>query len=282
MNIKTIHTQKALSPTQISLADYVINPYRGCEFGCVYCYSQENKNTKVSFFDTVGVKINIAEVLEKELRYTKPDRVLLGSTTECFQYQESNFRLTQQVLTILTQYQVAYTILTKSHLIAEQLPLIAQGKRNKIYFTFNCANSNTIRALERKSPDLTHRRTVIKKILDHGIDLRVHIGPYIPYLSDIDEIMELLPRAIKEIGIEVYHHSMGNFNDFLASVCSMDTASVTKIKDVYQNEKNYLKFTRDLKQRLLQIKEKNGINIFYIVPEYNTFYTSGIDYAQSL
>ena len=85
MQIKLIRTQKVLSLTQISLADYAINPYRGCSFGCLYCYSRENKNIKKeAFFTRLDAKINAPEVLERELKYKRPKRVLLGSTTECF------------------------------------------------------------------------------------------------------------------------------------------------------------------------------------------------------
>ena len=73
MQIKLIQTQKALSPTQIKLADYVINPYRGCEFGCLYCYANENKNIREGSGRILSVKINYPEILEKELRLKKPN-----------------------------------------------------------------------------------------------------------------------------------------------------------------------------------------------------------------
>ena len=282
MQIKTIHTQKALSPTQISLADYVINPYRGCEFGCVYCYSRENKNTHESFSETIGVKVNIAQVLERELHYTRPNRVLLGSTTECFQYQENNFKLSQQVLTTLGHYNVPYTILTKSHLIRSHLPLIAQSGQNKVYFTFNCAKDKVIRTLERSSPDIASRIATLEDILARGIQLRVHIGPYVPYLSDIDQIVKLLPSGVKEIDVEVYQHSMGNFEAFLACICRVDRSCAAAVREVYQCERNYLAFTGALKNKLLQIKKDRELNIFYIVPGYNSFYSPEIDYTHSL
>jgi len=187
MEIKLIKTQKVLSTTQIALADYVINPYRGCEFGCLYCYSQENKNIKnTGFFETLGVKINAPEVLERELCYKKPRRVLLGSTTECFQYQELKYRLMDKILKLLNSYNIPYTILSKSHLVGGYLPVIAENKENKIYFTFNCASDDTIKLLEKNTPNIQQRLEALKEILAKNIALRVHIGPFIPYLCSLE------------------------------------------------------------------------------------------------
>ena len=105
MEIKIIETKKTLSETQITLADYAINPYRGCEFGCIYCYSQSNKNIdSQDFFEKIGIKLNSPDNLRRELQYKKPNRVVLGSTTECFQYQEAKHNLTGQILSILNEF----------------------------------------------------------------------------------------------------------------------------------------------------------------------------------
>ena len=131
METKLIQTQRVLSPTQIALADCVINPYRGCSFGCSYCYSQENKNIKLSGLMTVGVKINADSILEKELKYKKPKRVLLGSTTECFQNLELEYKVSERILELLNSRNIPYTILTKSDLIRHYLNLVSGNKENK-------------------------------------------------------------------------------------------------------------------------------------------------------
>jgi DNA repair photolyase len=285
MEIKIINTQKVLSPTQISLADYVINPYRGCEFGCLYCYSQENKNIKDNgFFETLGVKINAPELLERELRYKKPKRVLFGSTTECFQYQELKYRLMDKILKLLNSYNIAYTILTKSHLIKEYLPLIAQNQENKIYFTFNCAADNTAKLLEKKSPNIQQRLLTLEKILAKNIALRIHIGPFIPYLSSLEEILKKLPKDIKEIDIELYHQQMGNFAEILKTVDgNISKELADKLAAIYKNEENYLKFAEGLKQEVMKWKEKfSNAKFFYIVPDFNKFYSPQINYDKVL
>ncbi len=284
MEISLITTQKVLSPTQIGLADFVINPYRGCEFGCLYCYSQENKNIQGGdFFKSLGVKINSPQILEKELKYKKPKRVLLGSTTECFQYAESKYKLTEKILALLNANNIPYTILTKSHLIAECLELIAANKQNKIYFTLNAACDSLIKVFEERSPNLEQRIKAVKKIISFYIPLRIHAGPFIPYVSSLTEIIDILPKGIKEIDIELYHYKMGNFYAMLKAIESnLGKKLKDKILTVYKDEKGYRQFAEKLKGKIDTLKNKHDIAFYYIVPEFNTFYSSKIDYHDPL
>lgn len=281
MEIKTVNTQKVLSPTQISLADYVINPYKGCEFGCLYCYAQENKNIdKNNFFDSLAVKINAPQILEKELRYKKPKRVLLGSTTECFPAQELNFKVTGKILEILNSKQIPYTILAKSHLIANYLELISKNPGNKIFFTFNFQSDELIRLFEKKSPVLKQRLQTIRKIIAARINLRVHIGPFIPYVSDLEKILKLMPKGVKEIDIELYHHKQGNFKQIIKTVKeNLGTDLSEKLKIVYANKKNYCQFSKTLEKTVKFLEKYPVYKFYYILPGFDQFYGSTINYT---
>ena len=281
MEIKTVNTQKVLSPTQISLADYVINPYKGCEFGCLYCYAQENKNIdKNNFFDSLAVKINAPQILEKELHYKKPKRVLLGSTTECFPAQELNFKVTGKILEILNSKQTPYTILTKSHLIANYLELISKNPGNKIFFTFNFQSDELIRLFEKKSPVLKQRLQTIRKIIAARINLRVHIGPFIPYVSDLEKILKLIPKGVKEIDIELYHPKQGNFNQIIKAVReNVAEETSKKLEAVYRCEKNYREFIKNLKAKAESLNDYPNLKLYWINPAFNQFYNSQIKYT---
>ncbi|UCD15167.1 MAG: hypothetical protein JSV34_05465 [Candidatus Omnitrophota bacterium] len=284
MEIKLINTQKVLSPTQISLADYVINPYRGCEFNCLYCYGQFNKNTKGNK-KSLGIKINAPVALERELKYRKPRRILFGSTTECFQYQELTYKISENLLSILNSRKIPYTILTKSHLIKNYLPLIARNPKNKIYFTLNCSSDKTINLLEEKSPSLEERLQAIREIIKWNISLRLHIGPFIPYISSFEDIMNIAPAQIREIDVELYHHKMGNFSEILRRIKKhLNTDTAKKLIHVYLNELNYLSFAKTLEETIKSEhrKKKYKCKVFYIVPDFNEFYKSSINYETEL
>ncbi len=278
MEIKLINTQRALSPTSISLADYVINPYRGCAFACLYCYARENKNVS----STIAAKSNITTVLRKELRLKRPRRVLLGSTTECFQPAEKKLRLTQEIMEILNQYRIPFTILTKSHLIADDLELIAANPANKIYFTVNCAAQATIEALENGSSSLTERLAAIKAILAKKIALRLHCGPFIPYLCYLDKIITLLPAGINEIGIELYHRKMGNFTAVKAVAATLrDPQTAQDLDDVYTDEAHYQTFCERLRLEAIVARQKYPARFFLTIPPLNDFYAT-MDYETPL
>jgi DNA repair photolyase len=284
MKIKLIQTQKVLSPTQISLANYAINPYRGCEFSCLYCYSRANKNIKRGGpLCSLSVKINAPEILEKELRYRKPERVLLGSTTECFQCQELKFAITCRILEILNARGIPYTILTKSHLITNYLSLISQNPANKIYFTYNFSSEAIRKLLEPNSSPLSLRREAINAIAKNNIQLRVHIGPFIPYLSAIEEIVPVFARRVKEIGIELYHRKMGNFQEMLR-IIDEDTHSpqAKDIAKIYQDRKCYNSYAAKLRKEIKKISKESPLKFYFSVPDFSQYYTPDIDYEKPL
>ncbi|MFA7677570.1 MAG: radical SAM protein [Candidatus Omnitrophota bacterium] len=284
MNIVLANTQRVLSATQISLADYAINPYKGCEFGCLYCYAQENKNiSQASFFNSLTVKANAPEILKKELAYKKPKRVLLGSTTECFPSQEIHYKITGQILKILNGNRIPYTILTKSHLIAEYLPLIALNPDNKIFFTLNFSGDRLIRLFEKKSPSLDKRLVAIKKIVTAGIHLRVHIGPFIPHVSNLEEILKLVPSEVKEVDVELYHKKQGNFNEVIEKIKKNISGELAeKIKQVYKDEKSYRAFNAELLLQIKQSGKRYPFSFYHIAPDLNQFYGETINYENSL
>lgn len=284
MEIKLIKTERVLALTQINLADYVINPYRGCSFGCLYCYSQKNKNIlDPNFRNCVGVKINAPAVLEKELKKIKPKKVLLGSTTECFQEVEEKYKISKQILEVLNKEKIPYLILTKSPLIRNYLDIISLGAENEIYFTLNIASQKIIKLLEPNSLSLALRLDAIKEILSRKIKLRIHVGPFIPFVSNLKSILKLLPQNVNAVNIEIYHKKMGSF-DIITKVIEKKLGSkkAEKLTDVYLCKENYSKYTQNLKKKIIQIKRKKGIDFFYLIPEFGQYYNASLDYNNQI
>lgn len=160
IEINEVSVNRVLNLTAIDLGDYVINPYRGCEFACLYCYVRSNKvvsKRKKPWGTYVDIRKNAPDLLEKEIREKKPKTVLLGSTTECFQPVEKKFRLTKRILEILNNHEVPYIILTRSPYIVEYIPLLNQGFCKRIYFTVNNYSDTFKQAIEPKSPSFVSR-----------------------------------------------------------------------------------------------------------------------------
>jgi len=283
MKITKIKPQKLLSPTQISIADFVINPYRGCAFGCKYCYSQYSKyakKTKQPWGSFVDVKENVKNLLEWEIKLYKPKKVLIGASTESFQPAEKEFQTTKQILEVLKNRNIPFTILTRSPLIAEKeyTSFLNYHSENKVFFTFMFSNPQVKNILEPKTPPLLERAKAITKLLKYGVKIRIHIGPYIPGLEDLKSIFGLIPEGVKEVEIEFYNAKMGRLKDVINLVKLASGAKTARqIKEIYSSESKYLKFIKETKQTAEKINSKN-YKIFFITPLFNDWYDRNIKY----
>lgn len=276
MEIKIITTKRVLSPTQMTLAPYSINPYRGCEFNCVYCYA---KMTKQYQNNVLGIKLNAPFVLEQELRRRDIKKVLLGSNCECFTYVELKFRIMEKILKILNKFKVTYTILTKSHLIKHYLHLVRINPDNRVFFTFNFSSEQLKSHLEESSPTLEERIFTLRKIENSKIPLRIHIGPYIPYVTEARKIFPIFSKLVKEVNIELYHSKMGNFANLLTKIRSFDQSLAFRIENVYRDRTSYTNFSNELKKNILNLNETYKFKLFFIIPEFDSFYDSRMSYV---
>ncbi len=265
----------------MTVADYAINPYRGCEFGCYYCYARLIKaHTRGK--DSLGVKENAPHVLARELKNRNVSSVVLGSSCECFTYAESRYRLTARLLAILRDHDIPVTVLTKSPLVAEYAQQLSYNPKNRVFFTYNFSSEKIKSSWEKASPSLSARIAAMRTLAAGGISLRAHIGPFIPGASNLEEIFDTLKPITAAVNIELYHHKMGNFASLLAAVKTYDSGAAGKLAAVYRSAESYYNFSQKLKEHILKLNESYRYRIYYIVPEYDTYYNREIDYEQPL
>ncbi len=274
--INTFNTEKLLAETQIDIADYVINPYRGCEYGCLYCYADNNKNVlkkKYEWGEFVDVKINSIELLKKELsKKSNINKVLIGSTTEIFQPVENQFHLTENILKILKEKNIPFVILTKSTLIQKFITLLNYNKDNEIYFT---VNSEIIKRLfEPISPFQEDRIEVIKKLLTHNIKVIIYISPYFPYLTNYEEIFKLISKIDNKYNIKLYFESYnikaGNWEKVKSK---LDNDMVLKYEKIYASEKEYYNYWNRVKENIKKFNKEYNYNIKFFIYPYNNFFS---------
>jgi len=124
MIVKEILCKSVLSKSGISSVDYAVNPYVGCQHGCVYCYARFMKRFTghgEEWGEFVDVRVNAPQVLTRELSRTAKGVVLLSSVTDPYQPLEKKYELTRKCLQKLLMYQFPITILTKSTLVLRDL-----------------------------------------------------------------------------------------------------------------------------------------------------------------
>jgi len=229
-----------------------------------------------SFLD---VKVNAVEILEKELRHIQPQRVLIGSTTEVFQYPELRYNLTGRILELLNAKNIPYTILTRSDVVIRYLKFIKQNPRNKIYFTVGNPNEIFRKAFERNSPDFTKRLAVARQIVEAGIALRLHISPVIPYCMDINDILTRAQALTSEVGIEFYNAKMAP-ELFAQGVAVLPLSLQEKIAAVYVNEQAYSDYFTGVQEEVWMRNKAYGFDLHFVFPPFDTYYTEGVEYEK--
>ena len=176
--------------------DQTINPYQGCEHGCIYCYARPshgylNLSAGLDFETRLFAKINAAAVLDAELRRRsyQPVFTMLGANTDCYQPIEKTYRITRQVLEVLARFRHPVGIITKGTLIERDLDLLADLARDRLVtvgITLTTLESGLKRTLEPRAASPAARLKVMRQLADIGVPVRVMFSPIIPFVNDAE------------------------------------------------------------------------------------------------
>ncbi len=188
--------------------DRTINPYRGCEHGCSYCFARPSHaylglSPGLEFETKIAWKADAAETLRREL--AKPGYVCrpvaLGINTDAWQPVERRLRVTRGILEVLAETRHPVTIVTKSALILRDLDLLAEmarGKRVHVAVSITTLDADLARAMEPRAPSPRRRLSVIAALAEAGIPTAVMVAPLIPALSDHE--LEAILAVAREAG----------------------------------------------------------------------------------
>jgi DNA repair photolyase len=193
--------------------DRSINPYRGCEHGCVYCYARPTHaymglSPGLDFESKLFIKPNAAALLREELtapNYT-PRTIALGANTDPYQPIERTYRITRQVLEVLSEFNHPVGIVTKSALVLRDLDILtsmAQRGLVKVAISLTTLDGKLARAMEPRASTPAKRLEALRILSAAGIPTVVMMGPVIPAVNDM-EIEAILKTAsmagVKEAG----------------------------------------------------------------------------------
>ena len=195
--------------------DASINPYRGCEHGCVYCFARPthsylNLSPGLDFETQIIAKRNIADVLRGELAkkcYT-PKLLNIGSATDCYQPIERELRLTRAVIEVLGQARHPYSLLSKSSGVERDIDLIAahaHSKRSAIYISITTLDPHLARIMEPRAAAPHRRLRTVRALADAGIPVGVSVAPQIPF---INEDMEQVLEAARDAGAQTAFYTV--------------------------------------------------------------------------
>lgn len=208
--------------------EYSMNPYQGCEHGCIYCYARNSHeywgySAGIDFERKILVKKNAAVLLEQCISQAKWKAVpvVMSGNTDCYQPAERNFGLTRQCLEVFWKYRHPVAMITKNALIQRDLDLLRQLAAEglvHVVLSITTLDEAVRRKMEPRTASIAKRIETIKVLTEAGVPVSVNMAPLVPGLTT-HEIFPLL-KKVSEAGAVNAHFTMVRLNGQIAEVFS--------------------------------------------------------------
>jgi DNA repair photolyase len=183
---------------------FSINPYRGCEHGCIYCFARPTHeyfglSCGLDFESKIMVKLNAAKLLRQKLssKRWEPQPIILSGVTDPYQPVERRLEITRQCLQVLAEFRNPVGIITKNALITRDIDMLSElSKYNavRVMISVTTLDAKLAAVMEPRASSPAMRLQAIRKLSDAGIPVHVIMGPLIPGLTD-QEINSILQHA---------------------------------------------------------------------------------------
>lgn len=255
----------------IAAYDFTLNPYRGCAYGCSYCYAAAfSPNPSQDWGNWVIIKENGAKLLEKELKRwekkntTHPASIYMSSVTDPYQPIEAKTKLTRQLLEVMLPHQPTLVIQTRSPMIVRDIDLLKEFQRLRVNMSIPTGSERVKKDFEPRSPSIKARLQGIANLKysipsdeNHHIRFSVTLTPLLPTFPE-DEGAFIQKLAVADrLVIQSFHRSFGE--SFVAS--TREEAMVLKEKYTwwyYKEKENYQQFKAKLTAMLPELEIMEG------------------------
>jgi len=188
--------------------DLSINPYRGCEHGCIYCYARPthsylDMSPGLDFEARIVAKVNAAQRLREALshRSYEPRSLNIGSATDAYQPVERRLRITRAVIEVLSEARHPFSLITKSAGVERDLDLIAPMaavRQAAVYVSITSLDSELARRLEPRAASPERRLRTVRALAGAGVPVGVSVSPVIPFLNEPE--LEHILEAARDAG----------------------------------------------------------------------------------
>jgi DNA repair photolyase len=182
--------------------DLSINPYRGCEHGCIYCFARPthsylNLSPGLDFETRIVAKVNAAQKLREAFnaRGYQPKTLNIGSVTDAYQPTERRLLVTRSVIEVMVEARHPFSVITKSSLVERDIDLIApmaQARRAAVYVSITTLDPQLARTMEPRAAAPHRRLRTVETLARAGIPVGVSMSPVIPFLNEpeIERVLE--------------------------------------------------------------------------------------------
>lgn len=225
MKIEETTAKSIIVASKLPDADYVVNPYTGCQFACLYCYASfmgRFVNEPIeNWGNYVYVKTNAVELCEAELKRWPEERkhssILLSSVTDPYQGLESKYKLTRGILEVFARerYPGTISILTKSPLVLRDVDIIASLPHPDVGMTVTTTDDRISRFLEVAAPQATRRLKTLRELHDNGIPTYAFVGPLLPHFRFEPEKLDELFAGLADAGVKAVYVEHMNLSAYI-------------------------------------------------------------------
>lgn len=214
-----------VTSTDIGLA-YSMNPYQGCEHGCIYCYARNTHeywgySAGLDFERKILYKKNAAELLEHKLKSEnwKAENIMLSGNTDCYQPIEKKLELTRAILKVFLKYKHPVSLITKNKLILRDLDILTQlATLNLLHVSISITSlqEKTRRILEPRTASIQKRLKTVEILSKNNIPVNVMMAPIIPAINS-HEIFNLV-KTVSELGAKSAAYTMVRLNGAIGRI----------------------------------------------------------------
>ena len=205
---------------------YSMNPYQGCEHGCIYCYARNSHeywgySAGLDFERKILYKANAPELLEKKLRSRswEAQNIMLSGNTDCYQPIEKELKITRSILEILLKLKHPVSIITKNSLILRDLDILkemASMNLVRVSLSITSLSEETRRAVEPRTTTIKKRLETVKELSENGIPVNVMMAPIIPSINS-HEILPLV-KKVSELGATSVGYTVVRLNGAIGEI----------------------------------------------------------------
>ncbi|MFX0069072.1 MAG: radical SAM protein [Candidatus Hodarchaeota archaeon] len=265
LKLKEIKAKNIVVKSNLPGISYVVNPYVGCQYGCVYCYADFLRrwtgHGKDSWGKFVDVKVNALDLIEGHAQNYGGKKILFSSVTDPYQPIERRYKLTRQLLEKLADCspQPAIEILTKSDLITRDIDTLRRFEECNVGFSL-CTLDDTIRqVLEPAAPPIAKRINALKNIHEADIETYVFISPIMPYLTVIRPMVMELKQYADFFMFENLNVQPNLWSRIRIALKEIDETFVSKYQDIYFNKEGKKEFWKPIEIDIHTLCAKNGL-----------------------
>lgn len=220
MIIKEIVVKGIVTRSNLPETDYVVNPYIGCQHGCIYCYAEFMKrftDHHEKWGSFVDVKANALDVLGKLEKY-RGKSILFSSVTDPYHPIEAKYKLTRRLLKALVPAQPKIEILTKSRLVTRDIDVLKRFDDAIVGVSLGILDENISRELEPHAAAPKLRIESLKKCKAAGLRTYAFLSPIFPYLTEIKDIIDACEKHVDFLMFEnlnVRPHNQARIFEFI-------------------------------------------------------------------